>query len=194
MTKPEGRAKDRIRAAAIELLRRDGLDQITVRRIADEAGVGVGLINYHFGSKDELLIQAVKEIVGLGREPGSQPWTNPEIDPQVRLRSYLRTQANLLGRHTDLLPLLLERRLLEEEFDNVQQLVALLREMLPGRIRELDIRLLAFAIAAAVDLALMRHRTFQRFSGIDMLEQGQREMMLDTLIDRLIATQLDDQA
>ena len=30
-------------------------DKITVRKIAEQAGVGVGLINYHFQTRDNLL-------------------------------------------------------------------------------------------------------------------------------------------
>lgn len=46
-------AAARIRNAAIACFARDGF-QVGLRRIADEAGVSLGLIRHHFGSKDEL--------------------------------------------------------------------------------------------------------------------------------------------
>ncbi|NLL92233.1 MAG: TetR/AcrR family transcriptional regulator [Ruminococcaceae bacterium] len=42
----------------------DGLaENITVREIANEAGVAVGLINYHFGSKKKLIEICVQRII-----------------------------------------------------------------------------------------------------------------------------------
>lgn len=53
-SEPEG-ARERIRTAAIELVAERGVIGATVRAIATRAEVPIGLINYHFGSKDGLL-------------------------------------------------------------------------------------------------------------------------------------------
>lgn len=37
---------------------------ITARIIAEKAGIGLGLINYHFGSKENLIIECVQRIIG----------------------------------------------------------------------------------------------------------------------------------
>ncbi|MCI6007613.1 MAG: TetR/AcrR family transcriptional regulator [Ruminococcus sp.] len=37
---------------------------ITSRMIAEKAGVGLGLINYHFGSKENLITECVQRIIG----------------------------------------------------------------------------------------------------------------------------------
>lgn len=37
---------------------------ITARMIAEKANVGLGLINYHFGSKENLITQCVQRIIG----------------------------------------------------------------------------------------------------------------------------------
>lgn len=39
------------------------LDTITVREIAKKAGVGLGLVNYHFGNKDKLIDLCVERII-----------------------------------------------------------------------------------------------------------------------------------
>ena len=38
--------------------------RITARMIAEQAGIGLGLINYHFGSKDKLITECVQRIIG----------------------------------------------------------------------------------------------------------------------------------
>ena len=54
-------AKDRIMHAAIEIMREKGeVEAVTIRGIARQAGVGIGLINYHFHSKERLISEAVR--------------------------------------------------------------------------------------------------------------------------------------
>ncbi len=58
-------SKEAIIRAAVELIEENGenLDEITVREICKRAGVGLGLVNYHFGSKERLVEQCVERIV-----------------------------------------------------------------------------------------------------------------------------------
>jgi AcrR family transcriptional regulator len=54
-TKPSTR--ERILDAALTILGRDGFHGLTTRAIADEVGINQALINYHFGTKDKLLLE-----------------------------------------------------------------------------------------------------------------------------------------
>ena len=58
-------SKQAILEAATQLIyeRGEQLSTITVRDICKRAGVGLGLINYHFGSKDALMDQCVEKII-----------------------------------------------------------------------------------------------------------------------------------
>lgn len=57
--------KEHIINVTTELLERYGGDtkRITARIIAEKAGIGLGLINYHFGSKDNLITICVQRII-----------------------------------------------------------------------------------------------------------------------------------
>ena len=56
--------KDKIiEAAGIMIKEKTDVNKITVRGIAKLAGVGTGLINYYFGSKDNLLAAAIEKRV-----------------------------------------------------------------------------------------------------------------------------------
>lgn len=50
--------------AVVRVLVRDGLDSLSVRRIAAEAGVSIGAVQYHFPTKDALLIAAADHVTG----------------------------------------------------------------------------------------------------------------------------------
>ncbi len=44
--------------AAVEVVARDGLDGVSYRSVAEEAGATAGLVFYHFGSRESLILEA----------------------------------------------------------------------------------------------------------------------------------------
>ena len=57
--------KEKIIKTTIEMLEKSNgeIDNITIRGIAQTVGVGTGLINYHFGTKDHLIELCVQRII-----------------------------------------------------------------------------------------------------------------------------------
>jgi AcrR family transcriptional regulator len=62
--KPSRLSRDRVLAAAIEIADRDGIDALTMRRLADELGAGAMSVYYHVANKDDLLGGMVDLVVG----------------------------------------------------------------------------------------------------------------------------------
>ena len=58
--------KNRIIEVTTELIKKHNgnIKDITARMIATKAEVGLGLINYHFGSKEKLITECVQRIIG----------------------------------------------------------------------------------------------------------------------------------
>jgi AcrR family transcriptional regulator len=71
-----------IAEAVWRLAMRGGLEQVTVRQVAAEAGVSARLLQYYFGTRDQLLLGALEilnaqaeqrakeRLAGLGEDPG----------------------------------------------------------------------------------------------------------------------------
>ena len=74
----------RILQAAIDLLAREGISGVSMRAVAREAGVALGLVNYHFEDKTSLIRAALHRIeeqdLGDGRG-------GPALAPENRLRT-----------------------------------------------------------------------------------------------------------
>lgn len=77
----------RIRNAAIDLFGRDGFDRVSIRMVANLAGVSPALVIHHFGSKDDLRAECDRHIVselfahkgalvGTGATSAMQDWLN----------------------------------------------------------------------------------------------------------------------
>jgi AcrR family transcriptional regulator len=93
--------RERIIESGIQLMLEIGdLRKVTMRDIAKRAGVGLGLINYHFQSKDELMRLAIR--VFMNRVIGDWARTGPEprpSDPEEGLRARLTEVCEFLAAH-----------------------------------------------------------------------------------------------
>ena len=65
----DGLSLDRIMAAALDLLDRDGLDALTMRRLADELSTTHTSLYRHVASRHELLVELVDHVLGGMRPP-----------------------------------------------------------------------------------------------------------------------------
>jgi AcrR family transcriptional regulator len=59
---PVHETKARILDAAFQRLAREGYSALSIREIAKDAGVNHALVNYHFKSKDQLVISVLDEV------------------------------------------------------------------------------------------------------------------------------------
>ncbi len=74
--RPHGTGREALLEAAVRVVARQGLRQLTYRSVAKEAGVNHGLVTHYFGSIDELTAQALRRsldssVPSVTPEPGS---------------------------------------------------------------------------------------------------------------------------
>jgi AcrR family transcriptional regulator len=88
--------RDAIVDAALTLLDRDGLAGLSMRKLADELGVGAASLYWHVGDKEELLGLLLDRIVGETQllEPDPANW-------QEQVKEMGRESRRLLQRHRD---------------------------------------------------------------------------------------------
>ena len=79
--------REHLMAAAARVLVRDGSAGMRVRDVAVEAGVSTGIVHYYFGSKDEMLVDALRWAIGKPAER----FAALRVDGE-----YLRVLASLL--------------------------------------------------------------------------------------------------
>jgi AcrR family transcriptional regulator len=60
--RPSTGARERILAAALEVLKREGYAGMTTAKVAARSGQNKALIGYHFGSKEGLVAAAAREV------------------------------------------------------------------------------------------------------------------------------------
>lgn len=156
-------------------------EKVTIREIAKRAEVGIGLINYHFKSKDLLLMEAVgKELAEVAKS-----W----------MTKGSRSEESPLEVLTEMLEELMERG--AEQFYLIQ--VASKHELIEGDIHtphfilpyvmqitgydEEKSKMIAFSMISNMQSATIRNDRFKNYLGIDLQNQSDRKRYVKLLID-----------
>ncbi|MBA2678882.1 MAG: TetR family transcriptional regulator, partial [Ktedonobacteraceae bacterium] len=83
----EGLRREQIVQAAFRVAAREGLEQLTIRLVAAEAGLSTGLVFFHFESKDTLLLALLDWLL----DSLFEPWEAPEnVSPADHLLALLQ--------------------------------------------------------------------------------------------------------
>jgi AcrR family transcriptional regulator len=89
--------RDTIVTAALAVLDREGLDGLTMRRVAEELGTGAGALYWHVANKEELLHLLIDRVVSELELPDPDPsrW-------EEQLKELGRAMRRLLKSHRDI--------------------------------------------------------------------------------------------
>lgn len=87
----ESPADERILDATMRVLAREGVAGASMRAVAREAGVAVGLANYYFDDKTSLICAALRRV---GDKDLEMVTARPDLSPADQLRHALRHAAD----------------------------------------------------------------------------------------------------
>ena len=93
-------ARERILAAATELAGREGLEALTTRRVAQEAGVNVGLLHYYFESKEALVEETLAgflaEMLSIAESGSTRTFAAAEDGGREGVKALTEEELGLL--------------------------------------------------------------------------------------------------
>ncbi|WP_461047702.1 TetR family transcriptional regulator [Terrabacter koreensis] len=82
-------SREQVVGAAVDLLRRYGLGDLTMRRLARELGVAPGALYWHVANKQELLVEVADVLLAEIPTPGDRPAAEALTGLAVALREAL---------------------------------------------------------------------------------------------------------
>jgi AcrR family transcriptional regulator len=179
--------KTRILQATIDLLNEQADPvRMTVRQIAERAAVGIGLINYHFQSKDNLLNEAVSAIMLKEASRWFEAAADTSVDPVVRLKQLLMQTSGIGARYPQLLEVMVGYELQHGDFNVPLLIVPLLREIFGTAHTEMQIRMMALQIVLPLQVVSLRADLFRMYAGLDILNEQQRNQAIELMIDNIV--------
>lgn len=95
--------RQRLLDAAGRAFAKSGFDSATVREICQQADANVAAVNYYFGDKKRLYIEAVREAYCARSDSTPTPSFDPALPPADRLRDFIKIFLTRLldGGHAD---------------------------------------------------------------------------------------------
>ena len=181
------KARESIIGAATALIA-DGkgdIEGITVRAIAEKAGVGVGLVNYHFQTKEnlvEICVQRmVSDVISAFRPDGGQSvGMGRLVDTAVQVFDFLFenpsvSRISILGDLSS-----------PGENDNTAKTVMGFESAMPvSGPTDAEKRTLSFALTSAMQCAFLRRGECRALLGCDLNIKEERAVFIRRLIGAL---------
>ena len=197
--------RQRILHSAVELLReaRDA-DSVSIRAIAERADVSVGMANYHFGTKDNLIELAVQTYIGSvirGQDPDAPAGaeaagTQSKEPPRQAMKRRLRAAARFVAAHPGISRVSILRDIRQgHPGDNSSDIAeGVYRQLQVARSEavgadasdESELRVRALMQVAAVQHMFMRAAVIRETTGLDFHDEEQRERMMDIIVDTVL--------
>ncbi|MFO7626070.1 MAG: TetR/AcrR family transcriptional regulator [Candidatus Fermentibacteraceae bacterium] len=91
--------KERILIAAISIVEREGIGAIRMRRIASDAGVNTAAVNYHFGSRANLISAVLHASMGHAVDDWAMVMRTEGLGPAARLHCLLHLLLEGISRY-----------------------------------------------------------------------------------------------
>jgi AcrR family transcriptional regulator len=181
----ENEAKGKI-MEAVQALLSEGcpIEDITVRRIAQRAGVGIGTVSYHFHSKDKLVYEVIAgqmAILAGGLSSGEGAGTALE-----RLRRFFNQTADMALEHSKLFRAQMAYDIVNGDMSICYFITPLLKEYFGSSKSDLEIKLIALELIAALQMILIKMEDFQRYTGVSVRNGKQREETIEALLGTVI--------
>lgn len=180
-------AKDKIIKTTIDMLNEgNDPDKITIRQIAERANVGIGLINYHFQTKENLLYKAISDTMSemaINLQKTDDSITTAPVD---RLKIMLKELSDFGMRHSKLNSILVIYDLQQGNMQTPLYLIPILREIYKNTKDELEIRIIALEIISTLQAACINSRALQLYTGMDANNKSHRDRIIDTIVNSVI--------
>lgn len=185
--------KEAIIQAAIALINEKGgrFDEITIREISKKSGVGLGLVNYHFGNKEKLMEVCVERIInGIVEQFQNMQEKTQGLTPFEKLEYLGSMTLNYLFEHETVsrVSVLTDMKTPKEK-DNTSRTYAAYLPLISACRPDWDeetVKRKTFCLITVMQQIFLRHDAVSSILGIDLsLEQARNELHAKILHDVL---------
>ena len=192
--KDASKVKENIIRATTELIEQSSgrIHEITSRKIAQQAGVGLGLINYHFGSKENLITICVQRIINnvvMCFSQKKDTADRSDLSDEERLADWAKQVFDFLFENHAIssISILGDMQNYQIESNSVYTQKGFMKAIQNQGMPEGDKRLLVFMLTGAMQIAFLSGNTAKELLGYDLTIKKQRDLYIDKTVNLLFA-------
>lgn len=180
------KTKIKIMSAVIELLEETCTENVNITQIAETADIAVGLVNYHFKSKDELLAKSIKYYIENAIAKESIKVIKTDLTPIEQLKASLHGYADFLERHGFISRLFIKYSC-DSEYGNdiakmgLEHYLPLLYQIKSWN-SEIEAVIAINMVANFIHMAFMKSDLIRQLFGLDFLVKEQRDILVNQSI------------
>lgn len=184
--------KDKILNSTIELLGEyEAFEKVTVRIIAHRAGVGVGLINYHFQTKEKLVSLCVQRIIGDVIKRFEQLSQSLNMEPLEKLHYIANRNCSFLVQNKGISRISILSDIENGDFaDNtsrtIEAYIPVVSCVCGEKTNSEEIYLKTSIMISAFQSAFMRRSVYMQGLALDFYDLHQRKLIVDMIIDSIL--------
>ena len=187
------KVKETIINATTELIEQSGgvIDNITARAIADKSGVALGLINYHFESKENLIAICVQRIINkvlMSFAPDKRDYNEPDgLTDKQRIISFAQETFDFLFDNYAIIKIsiLSDFKDYKPICNSVYTQIGFrfaLRENIP----ESKKQLIAFSLTSIMQTAFLSGENSKQITGYNLFEKTERDLFISDTVSMLM--------
>lgn len=184
--------KEQIINTTIELIQEHNGDvsKITIRKISERANVGLGLINYHFGSKENLIIDCVQRIINnvvmCFSTNKKECAVSEELSDLDKLANWAKQVFNFLFENHAISRISIlgdmQNYCADSNSVNTQKGFAMALSHISN---ESTRRLLVFVLTSAIQVAFLSGSSSKEIIGYDLYVKEERDLYIDMIVKML---------
>lgn len=163
-------------------------EEVTSRKIAAQAGVNAAMINYCFGSREQLMYEVFRGLLTKARE------LRPELD--AAMSDDLSPAQKLIEIHFTLMELMLDNPkiskavtkfiLFDRDLKTGLDSLPLVMEHFAGKKSEDECRLITFELTSLHELAVLRKDDIKACCGTDLSDKAQLRKFVEENVRRFL--------
>ncbi|MBP2645119.1 MAG: transcriptional regulator, TetR family [Firmicutes bacterium] len=191
-TKGNLTTKGKILEATLSIISNEGFQNVTIRKIATVADVNVAAINYHFGSKDNVINEALEYLMVQAKDIFTCLKKNNETS-ELRLKNFIDRYAKSLAKYPDQIKNLIYQSIYEKDStrnnyqeylktEGIELIKATIQQIRPDD-NDVTLSMRAIQLLSCLSFpVLLGNRGVEMF-GIDLNEKKMRNAYIDLLIE-----------
>lgn len=191
MSKQKSEIREQIIGITIELIKERGdTGIITVREIASKAGVGVGLINYHFQTKDNLINICIMELIGQSIFQLQASSQNTDMKTIYKLTELCKGIASFMAVNPGLSRMSITKDLVSpDQKDNItlltQMLLPIVKDLCGDKKDDSELHILLHMLISSISVGFLRNSVISKTTKIDFADSEQRDKFVEYCINCL---------